>query len=133
MTKVTIIIHEGHGGPRGRGRHQRPFGRQTGHGPRRFRHGERGEHSCGPRHEGEREFGRRGWHKGEHAERSTGHHGERGFGRHGEHQPWSEQERQAAREVRHEVRRLMRAAEEAGLSPEHVARAVRRETRRQFD
>ncbi|MCW5865423.1 MAG: hypothetical protein KIT52_20215 [Anaerolineae bacterium] len=143
MTKVTIIIHEGHDGPHGRGRRQRPFGheegcgpRHGGHSPRHGHHGGRefgGEGGRGPRHgrHGEREFG----HEGDHGEREFGRRHERGEGRgaFGERPPLSEAERRVARHVRHEVRRIMRAAEEAGLPPERVARLVRRQTRPDFD
>jgi len=121
LTKVTIIIHEGSAGPRGRGRRQRPFGGEEGHGERQFsREGGHGpRHGCHSRH-GERQFSR----EGERVE------GRPAFG---ERPPLSEAERHAARHVRHEVRRIMRAAEEAGLSPERVARLIRRQTRHDFN
>ncbi|HOU42281.1 MAG TPA: hypothetical protein PK829_13525, partial [Promineifilum sp.] len=74
---------------------------------------------------GEREFGREGGHGPRHGRWHEHSQGER--------PPLSEAERHAARHVRHEVRRIMRAAEQAGLSPERVARLVRRQTRHDFD
>jgi hypothetical protein len=40
-------------------------------------------------------------------------------------------QRQLARQLRHDVRRVLREAEAAGLSPERAARVARRETRRE--
>ena len=162
MTKVTIIIHEGHGGP-GRGRHMgRPHGRRragcgsveeqfTGRG----RHDQRADDQPGSERKsghhghrptdahpgGERAFGERGrrgqW--GGHGRPD----GERDLGgpRHGgprHHRPDHElteaelAQRQLARQVRREVRRVLREAEAAGLNPERAARVVRRETRRSY-
>ncbi len=118
MSQITIIIHEGHGRPRHGRPGERPFGREGNQGPRHGRHG-----AC--------EFGR----EEGHGAREFGRRHERGEGRRafGERPPLSEAERRAARQLRHEVRRIMRAAEEAGLSPERVAHLVRRQTRHDFD
>lgn len=132
------------GGEREYGRHDHRHGHPaTGESPR-------GEHACGQRAlaaqpGGEREFGRHGRHgqwggRGHHGrpegERAFGGHRDTGGHRH--HRPDHElseaelAQRQLARQVRREVRRVLRQAEAAGLSPERAARVVRRETRRSF-
>ncbi len=102
-------------------------GQPMAHGPRHGRHGGRAG-GCEGHHAGHggRAFGRRHDARGE----GEGAPGRRPWD---DRPPLSEAERRAARQVRHEVRRIMRAAEEAGLSPERVARLVRRQTRPNFD
>ena len=91
-------------------------------------HGRHGRHAADAQPRGERGFGRRG----RHGERSE--MGGRPFA--GHHRPDHElseaelAQRQLARQVRREVRRVLHEAEAAGLNPERAAPVARRETRR---
>ncbi len=141
MTKVTIIIHEGHGGP-GRGRHiGRPHGRRPAGGGcaegQFIERDRRGHRPADAQLGSEREFGGRGHHGRPDGERAFDgpRHSRHDHGRHRPDHELSEAElaqRQLARQVRREVRRVLREAEAAGLNPERAAHVVRRETRRAY-
>lgn len=141
LTNVTIIIHEGRGGrgPAGRmgRRHGRPEDSIEARGEHRHHHHGAG---CGHRHEqGERPFGRHGMGHGRPEEQTEArgehrhghHHHGAGCGRHAPGNP-SDEQRQLARRLRHQMRHIMQEAEAAGLSPERIERVVRRETHRTY-
>lgn len=142
LTNVTIIIHEGRGGrglanrmgrrhgrpqeqTEARGEHHRHHHHGAGHGHRH----EHGERPFGFGHPGrpEEQTEARGEHRRHHHGMGHGHG-------HGPHAPGSpaDEQRQLARRLRHQMRRIMQEAEAAGLSPERVERIIRRESRRSY-
>ena len=140
MTNVTIIIHEGRGGRGPAGRMGRHHGRPEEQTEARGEHHGRHHHGagCGHRHEhGERQggFGHPGRSQEQTEGRGEHRHG-MGHGRHHDagHAPGSptDEQRQLARRLRHQLRHIMQEAEAAGLSPERIERVVRRETRRSY-